>query len=133
MHVRGVVIKSMKSKELMFMETLGNSLLKKIPGCENLHVAPNGQIREKRVVSNHFSQPQPNGPNSSQFYPFQHPDHVRQPQHQQSYPQQHLQNDQLQYQFMQQQFPTYQHQPAYSNQSVSFFQQPQQQILLRVA
>ena len=30
----------------MFMENLGNSILKKIPGCENSFVTPNGQIRE---------------------------------------------------------------------------------------
>ena len=43
---RNIIIKNMKSKEQMFMENLGNSILKKIPGCENSFVTPNCQIRE---------------------------------------------------------------------------------------
>ena len=45
--LRCVVVKNMRSRDLMFMENLGNNLLKRIPGCENLYVTPNGQIREK--------------------------------------------------------------------------------------
>jgi hypothetical protein len=43
---RNVRIRNMKSKEQMFMENLGNSILKKIPGCEKSYVTPSGQIRE---------------------------------------------------------------------------------------
>ena len=44
--IQNIIIKNMKSKEQMFMENLGNCILKKIPGCENSFVTPNGQIRE---------------------------------------------------------------------------------------
>ena len=37
---QNIMVKNMKSKEQMFMENLGNSILKKIPGCENSFVTP---------------------------------------------------------------------------------------------
>ena len=44
--IRSAIIKNMKSKEQMFMENLGNNILKKMSGCDKLFVTPNGQIRE---------------------------------------------------------------------------------------
>ena len=35
----------------MFAESVGNNLLKKIPGCENMFIAPNGEIRERGNIS----------------------------------------------------------------------------------
>ena len=43
---QNLMIRNMKSKEQMFMENLGNSILKKIPGCENSFVTSNGQVRD---------------------------------------------------------------------------------------
>ena len=36
--LQNLIIKNMKSKEQMFMENLGNNILKRIPGCENTFV-----------------------------------------------------------------------------------------------
>ena len=57
--VQRIVIKNMRSRERMFMENLGNSLVQKIPGCENYFVAPNGQLRERSLGSNRSRQPRP--------------------------------------------------------------------------
>ena len=62
--VANIIIKNMKSKEQMFMENLGNNILKRIPGCENTFVTPNGQIREGFQQSHYQSRqpPQQNRP-----------------------------------------------------------------------
>ena len=44
--IKNLIVKNMKTKEQMFMENLGNSILRKIPGCESSFVTPSGQIRE---------------------------------------------------------------------------------------
>ena len=46
----------------MFAENIGNNLLKKIPGCENMFIAPNGEIR----VRGNFSGRQARYKNSSE-------------------------------------------------------------------
>ena len=100
MRVRSVIIKNMKSKELSYMENLGNSLLRKIPGCESFYVAPNGHIREKSLASNQHLQSQAWGAYSSQCtaaaptntVPFQHQDQL--PQQQPPNAQQYFQYEQ---------------------------------------
>ena len=54
-----LMIRNMKSKEQMFMENLGNSILKKIPGCENSFVTSNGQVRDSsnRAPHAHYRAP----------------------------------------------------------------------------
>ena len=64
--IQKVVIKNMKSKEQMFMENLGNNILKRIPGCENSFVTPNGQIRQGE-----YSHRPPHYQQQQQNYPYQ--------------------------------------------------------------
>ena len=44
--IKRVIIKNIKSREQMMIENLGNNLLKRIPGCQNIIVGNNGQLRE---------------------------------------------------------------------------------------
>ena len=62
--IKNLIIKNMKSREHMLLENLGNSILKKIPGCENFFVAPNGQIRESTTTAYNPSRP-PYNPSTS--------------------------------------------------------------------
>ena len=70
--IQKVVIKNMKSKEQMFMENLGNNILKRVPGCENSFVTPNGQIRQgeyNHTRPSYYQQQQQNYPHQ----PYQPP------------------------------------------------------------
>ena len=66
-NIANIIIKNMKSKEQMFMENLGNNILKRIPGCENTFVTPNGQIRESFRQS-HYQNRQPPHQNRPGLY-----------------------------------------------------------------
>jgi len=88
--IRNIVIINMKSKEQMFMQNLGNSNLKKIPGCENSYVTPSGQVREGnfRQPPNHHTQHIPHARvPPPQTYPHAHQRHAG-PHHDQQQPNQ---------------------------------------------
>ena len=99
--LRNIVIINMRSKEQMFMQNLGNSILKKIPGCESSYVTPSGQVREGnfRQPPNHHYQHNPHARvPPPQAFPHAHQRHAG-PQHDQQKPQQSLQpQQQLMYQ-----------------------------------
>ena len=99
--IKKITIKNMKSKELHFAENLGNNLLQKIPGCENLFVAQNGQIRERTRAHPHRT--------SNQFH--------------QSYNQSYMPQS---YQPYQQHFATAQQQPFQMVQQPAYQQTPHQ-------
>ena len=91
--IRNIVIINMKSKEHMFMQNLGNSILKKIPGCENSYVTPSGQVRDGylRQPTNHHNQYNPHARvPPPQAYPHTQQRHAG-PQRDQQKPQQSLQ------------------------------------------
>ena len=99
------------------MENLGNNILKRIPGCENMFVAPSGQIRGSSQSGNHpyppprFQNFQPPRQNRSQ------PQHNRLPQYGQSQQFQHFEKNPRPAMAMPLHLPYPQHQQSQINQA----------------